>query len=1128
MLWDLRNARAPEKILTGHDKGVLSLSWCKKDPDLLLSSGKDNKTICWNPNSGENIGELPSTNNWSFQVEWNHRNPDIFANASFDGTIGIHSIQSSHHSQQSNVNESVNQNLDPNDIFGAVSAQQEAEAKSSYKSFSLNQAPKWLRRTNSASFGYGGKLVTLNNNQVQIRQVATEPSIIERAKLLSEAIDSEESEKKLIEICQLQENENKDNEQSLAGWKALHSLFEANSRDQLIELLGFSKEEVAKQVKAAIEAFPKPNENQTGELNQSEQQQQSQQSNESNISDAPERESTVSFAEPEKDVNDNQNNDNEKIENEQDEKTEQNQGENQQDLSTSDNLFGDKSDGDDFFRSVTVPSEESPQKHENIVVPHINPTTESSVAATIGSPGPSSVTSEAIKSNTFKIYPSEESESDRLITKALVLGDFNSAVELCLSTDRFADAILLAVKGGPELLAKTQKDYFRRQTTSLPYLRLFQSIVSDDLTDIVQNADLNEWQEIFVVVCTFANQEEFYQLAEQLGQRLDFQYRIMVERNEIEAKKFRTNAVLCFLAASKLERVVSIWLDEMNEEESKKENNSSSQRSQHALALQTFIEKVTIFQKATGYIDNDLIQKTEDPNVAASGTRIYKLSSLYDRYHEYADLLASQGLIQEAVKYVNLTPLDYQGNIGVSSDAQTARERLMIVANENLNQKLNDNYGTSSYLPPSQPTTTTKVQSPYQPSYQPTSQSPYQPTPQPTYQPSTQPVVPNVPQKANYGTYGQPIQSTVQSPPVQPSNQHNPYVPVPAPTTAAASAADTYNPYAPQVSVSTTAPTQPTQQPPPPPSTTTTTVGRNALPASQRRDLQGWNDAPPPPKRTITPQVQQSTPLAPITSPFPNSTPSPVGGVAPPPPASATSASIVPPPPRAGPRVSAVPPPPPPPMAQATISQPPPPPMAQATINQPLPPPPMAQTTISQPPPPSMGPSMQQRVPPPPQPQQYQQMPPQQMPPRPPSAGSVGGIGRIMSPSGGIQRPPSVNQFGGVRATPPPPPPHVIQQAMLQQQQQQENRGSVISPPPPPTNVGSPPISNVASYGGVTRPSSVLSNNRTGTPGVVEENNTKFPPGDRSNIPPIDKPIYISLNNEIEKLKTLSNVSNPS
>jgi len=62
MVWDLRNARAPEKvvhhflvtscpinaifqILTGHDKGVLPLSWCKQDADLLLSCGKDNRAL---------------------------------------------------------------------------------------------------------------------------------------------------------------------------------------------------------------------------------------------------------------------------------------------------------------------------------------------------------------------------------------------------------------------------------------------------------------------------------------------------------------------------------------------------------------------------------------------------------------------------------------------------------------------------------------------------------------------------------------------------------------------------------------------------------------------------------------------------------------------------------------------------------------------------------------------------------------------------------------------------------------------------------------------------------------------------------------------------------------------------
>ena len=35
--------------------------------------------------------------------------------------------------------------------------------------------------------------------------------------------------------------------------------------------------------------------------------------------------------------------------------------------------------------------------------------------------------------NTFKIYPSDESDIDQLITKSLVLGDFDLAVTLCLS-----------------------------------------------------------------------------------------------------------------------------------------------------------------------------------------------------------------------------------------------------------------------------------------------------------------------------------------------------------------------------------------------------------------------------------------------------------------------------------------------------------------------------------------------------------------------------------------------------------------------------------------------------------------------------------------------------------------------
>ncbi|KXN85131.1 Protein transport protein SEC31 [Leucoagaricus sp. SymC.cos] len=93
MVWDLRNVCAPEKILTGRDKDVLSLSWCKQDVGLL-SCGKDNRALCWNPQTSEITGELPSHDNWAFQVDWCPRIPDLLVTPCCHGTIGIHSIRS--------------------------------------------------------------------------------------------------------------------------------------------------------------------------------------------------------------------------------------------------------------------------------------------------------------------------------------------------------------------------------------------------------------------------------------------------------------------------------------------------------------------------------------------------------------------------------------------------------------------------------------------------------------------------------------------------------------------------------------------------------------------------------------------------------------------------------------------------------------------------------------------------------------------------------------------------------------------------------------------------------------------------------------------------------------------------
>ncbi|KAH8112011.1 hypothetical protein DFH11DRAFT_531144 [Phellopilus nigrolimitatus] len=152
---------------------------------------------------------------------------------------------------------------------------------------------------------------------------------------------------------------------------------------------------------------------------------------------------------------------------------------------TAPSLFGDdiggtpQSDAEaDFFCTMGTTRNTIP---DHVQIPHQNYAHDSSVAATVGS-RPSSSSSEVMKSNMFRIYPSEESEFDHLVTKSLVLGDFESAVTLCLSAER----------------------HFEKRTINLPYLCLFQSIVTEDLDDIVQNADLQEWQEIFVVLCTFA------------------------------------------------------------------------------------------------------------------------------------------------------------------------------------------------------------------------------------------------------------------------------------------------------------------------------------------------------------------------------------------------------------------------------------------------------------------------------------------------------------------------------------------------------------------------------------------------------------------------------------------------
>ncbi|KAL0957912.1 hypothetical protein HGRIS_000093 [Hohenbuehelia grisea] len=1114
MVWDLRNARAPEKILTGHEKGVLSLSWCKQDADLLLSCGKDNRVLCWNPQSSEIIGELPSADNWGFQVDWCPRNPDMLATAFFDGTVGIHSIQTTNEAAALAAAAPV---TDGSDIFDAPGFTRSSQGGT----LSLKQPPKWLRRPASCSFGFGGKLVSVSNlpsaqgrNQssvVHIRKVVTEDDLVERARQLQAAI----AEDKLNEFAEAKTSGK--TEEDGASWKALLSLFRANSRDELVTLLGFSKEEVAARVAEAIEKLKVASATPS--------------TVEEDITDsAPPP--VVSFTEPESttDVDDEveQGSDDE---NAGDKTPSEVSASVISDVSsaatrladaestttTAPSLFGDDNgpaDGEggaDFFNTLGVA--QSNGRSGQVLVPHTNYGLDSSVAATVGS-GPSSVTSEKMKdtsNNTFKIYPADESETDRLVTKALVLGDFDSAVSLCLSSDRFADAILLAVKGGPELLQRTQKAYFERQTTSLPYLRLFQSIVTNDLADIVQNADLQEWQEIFVVLCTFASPEEFAGLAEQLGRRLEFQFTVgrTTEDGDVRGKEFRKNATLTYLAAGRLERLVNIWMDELVEEEkalvADDAKVAGSAYSAHAQALQTFVEKVTVFRSAIKYVDADLAAGGE-----ASIAKEYKLSSLYDRYTEYADILAAQGLATEAVAFLNLTPKGYTGSGGF--DVGVIRDRLLAAT-------VPVPPAASSRVPASGASTLRGAPAPSAYSayggYANTTQSVLPPAPQPT-----------APQA--FGAYNQPaynpsVAATTQvapspyalpSQPTQP--QSGPYAPAqstaPQPQGYTPSQQGPYNAYNGQNSL-TQPPhlrTQPQQiqavqpmVPPPPPPRSSNGPGSMATPPPIKRDPGGWNDAPAAiPNQRATP-VSAYKPSA-ITSPFPNSQPPPSPGFSP-----MIGGQALPPPPRPGSVQSHAQLPPqnlrgPPPAAgYAPQGGPAGPPQGMQPPARLMSPPqgvPRQPTPSQYAPPPSRIPG---QTPPPQFARPPQGGPPQQLhqgPPGPyaltaghgpsgPGQHGPGGFGQGAPPQA-----PQQQQQPGPYGPPPggqrtgPPPPHA----------------GGGPPPPPPGGPGGPP-------GGAPAPPRAPPKAAPAAP--------KYPPGDRSHIPELARPAFNVIAGHLDRLR---------
>ncbi|XP_076875669.1 protein transport protein Sec31A isoform X11 [Brachyhypopomus gauderio] len=592
-MWDLRFATSPLKVLENHTRGVLAIAWSLADPELLLSCGKDNRILCWNPNTAEVLYELPTSSQWCFDIQWCPRNPAILSAASFDGRIGIYSIMGG--SDSADIGAQADQqisssfaNMDPFGTGQTLPPLQLPQTASTTNTVTpLKKPPKWIRRPVGASFAFGGKLVSLDNVKpttqqsqqpvahiVHISQVITETEFLRRSDQLQAVL----STGGFVTFCQ-EKIQAAPNEFEKTVWAFLKIHFEDDARGKYLELLGYKKEELALKIASALQGQScRPAEGIESH---------------GGSSSAPEADLTLPFnggQEAELEIG--------AVSLDEDE-------------SGTVDLSAAPQEEDAALQEV----EENGPMLTNISVTGENPELEESPAFKEDTaPEKIAVLGEASSPSSGTTGPrrQDDADIDGLIAQALLVGDFEAAVNLCLYDNRMADSIILAIAGGPELLEKTQKKYLTKTQSKIG--KLITAVVMKDWMDILETCDLQNWKEALAAVMTYAKPEEFSSLCGLLGSRLE----------AAKDTSLQAQACLCYICAGSLEQLVSCW--------------TKAQDSSSPLALQDLVEKVVVLQQA--------VEKTAGGGAPAVGTL------LAEQMSRYASVLASQGSLSTAMSYL--------------------------------------------------------------------------------------------------------------------------------------------------------------------------------------------------------------------------------------------------------------------------------------------------------------------------------------------------------------------------------------------------------------------------------------------------------------------------------------------
>jgi len=206
-----------------------------------------------------------------------------------------------------------------------------------------------------------------------------------------------------------------------------------------------------------------------------------------------------------------------------------------------------------------------------------------------------------------------------LIAEAILTGNVEAAVELCLEAQRIPEALIIASTAGIETLTRTQSRYLLQQKNELSHV--ISALVSRDWLDFVNRCTVDSWREALVAALKHS-ERKVVDICERLGDRLLSECASSVE--------FTRNAMLCYICAGSIDKLVTAWY------QLKRLEQQNPGYKPNTTELQDLAEVVMLMCKS----------------LEQQGISVDLAGRFAGFLTEYGGLLASQGALTAALQYI--------------------------------------------------------------------------------------------------------------------------------------------------------------------------------------------------------------------------------------------------------------------------------------------------------------------------------------------------------------------------------------------------------------------------------------------------------------------------------------------